>query len=68
VLKSKGITIPRPKYSSDAAEEDENGHEADEEEAGADDDEENEEPQKSNKLEKFKLKANFEATSDEDEG
>ena len=75
VLKSKGITLPRPKYERvenpkddkadkpDEAEEDE-GKEENEE----DEEEEDDEKPVSNRLSKFKHRPNHEATSDEDEG
>lgn len=79
-LKAKGISIPRPKYggsSAKAAEEDEN-EEVDEHEdevvkepgkkaiSDVDDDEEPLKPVKPGRLDKFKHKANHEATSEED--
>ena len=69
VLKSKRIEVPRPQYGKAAAkavdEEEEEEEEVDDEED--DDDEEVETSKSKGKLDKFKLKSNHEATSDEDE-
>ncbi|KXL50015.1 hypothetical protein M433DRAFT_436855 [Acidomyces richmondensis BFW] len=69
VLKSKGILVPRPNYEGKAA-----TPQPDEEPKrregvkGDNEEKEEEKPQKSeNKLDRFKMKANHEATSDEDE-
>jgi hypothetical protein len=64
VLKSKGVEVPRPQYgkaTTKTVKEEE--HVDDDEE----DDEEFETSRSKGKLEKFKLKPNHEATSDEDE-
>jgi hypothetical protein len=79
-LKAKGISIPRPKYGASSAkeveddEEDEVDADVDEDAAepgkkavaDVDEDEEPLKPVKSGRLDKFKHKANHEATSDED--
>ena len=70
VLKKKGVTVPRPQYDKSASPKNEEDQE-EEAEAGEDDDEDDEEEIESSKnrgrLEKFKLKKNHEATSDEEE-
>lgn len=67
-LKAKGISMPRPKYDGVESEGEEKGE--DEEAEGkvdaASEDEEVSKPVKAGKLDKFKHRANFEATSDED--
>jgi hypothetical protein len=72
-LKAKGISIPRPKYGASSAkeveddEEDEDAAEPGKKAvADVDEDEEPLKPVKSGRLDKFKHKANHEATSDED--
>ena len=74
VLKSKGIEVPRPQYdkaaatSSDPAEAESEEDEDEDEDEGEDEDEEAfEQPKSKRKLNKFKMKSNHEATSDEDE-
>lgn len=69
VLKAKGHTVPRPKYDgkpsaeeSTAEEEDGDEHEEEQEEVT------DEKPQPSGRLDRFKMKPNHEATSDEDDG
>ncbi|GAB7365803.1 hypothetical protein MBLNU230_g7136t1 [Neophaeotheca triangularis] len=81
VLKSKGVEIPRPKYDGVAAPVEEASGEADrEKEEVVDENEEREEEAKkeeevdvdekpaAGRLDKFRMKKNHEATSDEDEG
>jgi hypothetical protein len=80
-LKAKGITIPRPEYGEARASskteeqaEEENEEEEEEEEAAkkpakaveASEDEEDVKPVTKSKLDRFKHRANHEATSDED--
>jgi len=79
-LRAKGIPTPRPRYGASSAREVEESEEdevdADEDEdatkpekkavADADEDEEPVKPVKAGRLERFKHKANHEATSDED--
>ena len=80
-LKAKGITIPRPEYgdaraSSKAEEQAEEENEDEEEEkeevkkpakaVEASEDEEDAKPVAKSKLDRFRHKANHEATSDED--
>ena len=72
VLKSKGIEVPRPQYgkATTKAVDEEEEEEVDDEEVDDeedDDDEEVETSKSKGKLDKFKLKSNHEATSDEDE-
>lgn len=74
-LRAKGIEVPRPQYddgaSATSTNEKDNGA-AKVKKDDAEDEEEDEEPVKpsksASKLEKFKLKQNHEATSDEDDG
>ena len=81
-LKAKGISVPRPKYGSSFAKEVDEDEEEEEEENGdededagelskgavadASDEEEPVKPVKPGRLDKFKHKANHEATSEED--
>ncbi|KAK4548855.1 hypothetical protein LTR36_008628 [Oleoguttula mirabilis] len=70
VLESKGITIPRPKYDGkptveEPAADEEDGEEGEEDEA---EEAKDEKPKTSGRLDKFKMKRNHEATSDEDDG
>lgn len=72
-MKAKGITLPRPVYGGSSKKEDDKDEDAsDADEAdpkAATDADEDEEPVKSStagKLDKFKHKANHEATSEED--
>ena len=73
VLKSKGVTVPRPQYDKKSAPkpEDEEEEEEEEEETGAvdegSDDAEAEASKHRGKLDRFKNRRNHEATSDEDE-
>ncbi|KAK4890315.1 hypothetical protein LTR27_010958 [Elasticomyces elasticus] len=71
LLKSKGIDVPRPKYDGASSPKAEQEDEDDDDEAKVEEKDEkpvlNEKPGKS-KLDRFKLKANHEETSDEDEG
>ena len=74
-LRAKGIEVPRPQYDGDSGaasiNEKDNGA-VKVKKDDAEDEEEEEEPVKpsksASKLEKFKLKQNHEATSDEDDG
>ena len=69
-LKAKGLDIPRPNYDTQTSvikAEDNLEDEAEDEEADADEDAPDVNPAR-NKLDGFKMKANHEATSDEDEG
>lgn len=70
VLKSKGVTVPRPQYDKKASVKEEDENENDEHEDGdaAEDDEKDTSTKHKGKLDKFKMKKNHEATSDEDEG
>ncbi|KAK5124384.1 hypothetical protein LTR85_001601 [Meristemomyces frigidus] len=70
VLKSKGITIPRPTYDGKPATEEPAAEEEDEEDGGEEEEEEvkDEKPKTSGRLDKLKMKQNHEATSDEDDG
>ncbi|KAK5138028.1 hypothetical protein LTR08_005825 [Meristemomyces frigidus] len=68
VLGSKGIEVPRPKYDGKLPAEDPDNEEEAEQEAKHDEDEEEEVPKTSSKLEKFRMRKNHEATSDEDDG
>lgn len=66
-LKAKGISIPRPAYDGSASKNDGNEQEPNDKvqaEASEDDDATH---GTSSRLDKYKLKANHEATSDEDE-
>ena len=67
-LKAKGITVPRPKFD---AKQSAVGDDADEEEDdNADEEMDGEEEitsKRSGKLDKYKMKQNHEATSDEEE-
>jgi hypothetical protein len=74
-LKSKGITIPRPAYDGVPAKAVEKDDEEEEEDAGepeqkaiaeASEDEEIVKPVKASRIDRFKHKANHEATSEED--
>ncbi|KAK3724419.1 hypothetical protein LTR37_001043 [Vermiconidia calcicola] len=64
VLKSKGITVPRPQYESQPATKDE---EPAADEVDEDGDEDEEASTHKGKLDKFKMKKNHETTSDEEE-
>ena len=66
VLKSKGVTVPRPQFSGIASS---SKPAEDEDEGGGDSEEEDDQSTKhKGKLDKFKMKKNHEATSDEDDG
>lgn len=66
-LKDKGISIPRPAYDGVNSKQDDDGEAPDSNlEAGADEDDDAT-PATSSRLDQYKLKANHEATSDEDE-
>lgn len=70
-MKGKGVSVPRPQYDgketagSEDAEEEEEEKSADDEEMDDDDEEATSKP--SSKLNKYKMKPNHEATSDEEE-
>ncbi|TKA50545.1 hypothetical protein B0A55_12878, partial [Friedmanniomyces simplex] len=69
ILRSQGIDVPRPQYDGPGAIQSLQEGEDDGQDEEADADEgKDEKPVKTSKLDKFKLKANHEATSDEDEG
>ena len=59
--------MPRPQYDKKMAPKDEDEEEDENGAASEDDDEEAESPKDRGKLDKFKMKKNHEATSDEDE-
>ncbi|KAH9845821.1 Transcriptional Coactivator p15 (PC4) [Teratosphaeria destructans] len=63
-LKSKGIAIPRPKYDGGAADAGNDEPEEEDEEEAPDE----EEDAKPSKLDKFRMRPNHEATSDEEGG
>lgn len=64
VLKSKGVEVPRPQYDTAATQ----ARAEDLDESEEDDEEEEfEKPKSKGKLDKYKMKSNHEATSDEDE-
>lgn len=70
-LQSKGITIPRPKYDGtqsvvEGKQDDEDEETKDKVKATDEDENEDAKPAKAGRLDKFKHKANHEATSDED--
>ena len=74
-LKAKGISVPRPKYGPNSAKQVDEDEEKEDEYAGepdkeaaadASDEEEPVKPVKAGRLDKFKHKANHEATSEED--
>lgn len=69
MLKSKEIKVSRPKYDQKSTAEAIDDDDDDEAEESDNDDEEDVKPaiKTSSKLDKFKHKANHEATSDEDE-
>ena len=68
VLESKGITVARPEYAGKTEAATVDVDEVVEEEEEDDDDDEVQERKSSSKLEKYRMKKNHEATSDEDDG
>ena len=69
-LKKKGITVPRPRFDKAVKDEEDADVVEVDDDADADEEEEvkeEEAPKRKSKLDKFKLKKNHEATSDEDE-
>lgn len=67
-LQAKGVSVPRPKYdaSGSTAVDNDEKEESEDKTAAASEDEEVAKSVKANRLDKFKHKANHEATSDED--
>ena len=68
MLESKGITVPHPQYDKTVPPEHEDTEEQEDEAPDEEDDEEAESAGHRGKLDKFKMRRNHEATSDEDEG
>ena len=66
-MKEKGVSIPRPEYDGVPTKIDEDKGEAEKvKAAGSEEEDESVKPAKAGRLDKFKHKANHEATSDED--
>lgn len=70
-LQAKGISIPRPKYDGaqpvvEGKQDDEDEETEDKVKATDEDEDEDAKPVRAGRLDKFKHKANHEATSDED--